>query len=238
MTLRHRRPGLLVSVRDVAEVHEAIVGGADIIDVKEPTRGSLGRPIGSVLDTVVERVAKRRLISVALGELAEWEPLANGFLDGISLVKIGLAGRPAESAWRMELARLRMQLEESWPARVVAVAYADWHRANAPPPYDVMEEAISNRYAALLIDTWGKDGKTLLDWLGVQETIDLCRACREAVLPVALAGSLGLEQIRELAPARPDLFAVRGAACVGGNRNATVSREQVAALVEQISLNR
>ena len=36
------RVGLLVSVRDAAEAELALAGGADVIDVKEPNRGSLG----------------------------------------------------------------------------------------------------------------------------------------------------------------------------------------------------
>jgi uncharacterized protein (UPF0264 family) len=34
--------GLLVSVRDAAEAADALAGGADLIDVKEPNAGSLG----------------------------------------------------------------------------------------------------------------------------------------------------------------------------------------------------
>ena len=37
-------PGLLVSVRSAAEAATALAGGADLIDVKEPSRGPLGRP--------------------------------------------------------------------------------------------------------------------------------------------------------------------------------------------------
>ena len=33
---------LLVSVRDAAEAIDALAGGADLIDVKEPLAGSLG----------------------------------------------------------------------------------------------------------------------------------------------------------------------------------------------------
>jgi len=35
-------PGLLVSVRSADEVDDALAGGADLIDVKEPSRGALG----------------------------------------------------------------------------------------------------------------------------------------------------------------------------------------------------
>lgn len=68
-------PRLLVSVRDRDEARSAIQGGADIIDVKEPQRGSLGMAdpdaIASVLD-VVQAEAPGTPVSVALGELVQW----------------------------------------------------------------------------------------------------------------------------------------------------------------------
>ena len=43
-----QRSRLLVSVRSAAEAEIALHGGADLIDVKEPTRGSLGRADGAI----------------------------------------------------------------------------------------------------------------------------------------------------------------------------------------------
>jgi hypothetical protein len=63
--------GLLVSVRNAAEAEEALAGGADIIDVKEPSRGPLGRADAQNARDVIQTVSGRRLVSVALGELAE-----------------------------------------------------------------------------------------------------------------------------------------------------------------------
>ena len=42
LKLSNETPGLLVSVRSAAEALSALAGGADVIDVKEPNRGSLG----------------------------------------------------------------------------------------------------------------------------------------------------------------------------------------------------
>src|SRR5215212_6095908 len=53
-------PGLLVSVRNVEEAHRALEGGAALIDVKEPSRGALGRADDNVIAAVVAAVAGRR----------------------------------------------------------------------------------------------------------------------------------------------------------------------------------
>ena len=83
----------------------------------------------------------------------------------------------------------------------------------------------------LLIDTWDKSrpGGLDLSWAPIVER------ARGAGRLVALAGRLDLDAIRRLAPLRPDLFAVRGAACLGGDRLATVDRGRVAELVRSLT---
>ena len=70
---------LLVSVRDASEALAALAGGADIIDVKEPTRGSLGMADGDAVAGVVEAVGERVPVSAALGELCEWPERSPAF---------------------------------------------------------------------------------------------------------------------------------------------------------------
>ena len=47
---------------------------------------------------------------------------------------------------------------------------------------------------------------------------------------VALAGSLDVEAIGRLAPLAPDIFAVRGSACAGGDRLGPIDSERVSIL--------
>ena len=62
--------GLLVSVRDADEAELAVTAGAAIIDVKEPTHGSLGRADVAVAAAVIAQVAGRAPVTLAGGELA------------------------------------------------------------------------------------------------------------------------------------------------------------------------
>src|SRR5262249_56021688 len=118
--------------------------------------------------------------------------------------------------------------------RAVAVAYADWQAVQAPPPAEVCAFACDHRWGAFLLDTGRKDGRTLLDCLSVAEVVLLCRSCRRAGVRVALAGSLGLEEIQMLAPAEPDWFAVRGAACRHGCRRGVIHGERVRRFVQRL----
>ena len=62
---------LLVSVRSVAEAESALLGGAGLIDMKEPSRGSLGRIGPEIMQDIVDFVAGRATLSAAMGELLE-----------------------------------------------------------------------------------------------------------------------------------------------------------------------
>jgi uncharacterized protein (UPF0264 family) len=228
---------LLVSVRSAVEAEAALAGGAALIDVKEPAHGALGRAAEAVIAEVVRLVAGRTPVSAALGEL---RPEEGGVCPtGLAFCKFGLEGC-SSWPWQEKLGALARQSARACPrCRVVAVAYADGERAGAPRVEEVV--AFSGRLArqvpdgVFLLDTWSKDGSTLLDWLSVAEISRHLASCRAAGVRVALAGSLGLAPIERLLPLRPDWIAVRGAACAGGRRGAAIDVDRVRRLVELIS---
>jgi uncharacterized protein (UPF0264 family) len=227
--------GLLVSVREPGEAIASILGGATIIDVKEPSRGSLGRADLSTLAAIVDAVAGRRIVSAAMGELIDSDDGVVRLGTSIQFVKFGLAMCASLPNWRNRLLELRGAIEAESTAQLVAVAYADWQRANAPPLLDVFDLAIAGRFAVLLIDTWRKDGTTLLDWQSLSTLVELCEKAQRAGARVALAGSLDLPQIRRLHSVRPNWFAVRGAACKDGNRDARIDEQRVRQLAESLA---
>jgi uncharacterized protein (UPF0264 family) len=226
-------PGLLVSVRSLAEAEIALASGAALIDVKDPARGALGRADNQVLRDVVRCVAGRAPVSAALGELRDLTADLR-IPSGVAFIKLGLAGCAGED-WRGRLSGL---LDNGFgPGRtpqLVIAAYADWQEAQAPPLAEVSAFARSRRGNVLLIDTFvkgtGMARRTLIDWLPPDDAAKLCQSCRAARVRVALAGSLGAAEIACLRPANPDWFAVRGAACADRRREATISRAKLARL--------
>jgi uncharacterized protein (UPF0264 family) len=232
--------GLLVSVRSAAEAEAALAGGAALIDVKEPARGSLGRADGETITAVLRVVAGRRPVSAALGELSEkgsgtFSQFGKKEPDPFSIAyaKWGLAGCGGRPDWPDDFGRAADLLPPG--CRPVAVAYADWRRAAAPPPGDVCAFACARPWGAFLVDTWGKDGTTLLDWLSPDQLAELLARCRAAGVPVALAGSLGVEELLRLRPLRPGWFAVRGAACRDGRRTSAIDADRVRRLVDLLA---
>jgi uncharacterized protein (UPF0264 family) len=224
---------LLVSVRSSQEARAALAGGASVIDVKDPSRGSLGRAPDATIAAVLHLVAGRCPVTAAMGELAErFLPFAG---SGLVYWKWGLAGCGKLALWPKQLAEASARFRQTDPlGQAVAVAYADWPRADAPRPEAVCAFACAHACGALLLDTWGKDGTTLLDWLTLAQIEELTRTCRAAGIRIALAGSLGARQIRLLHGTQPDWFAVRGAVCEGGRREQAIDPDAVRRLVDLI----
>ena len=235
---------LLVSVRGAAEARSALTGGCDILDVKEPSRGALGMADREVIEHVLDVAAgwQCKCVTAALGEAREWlgsrQPAA--VPAHVSLVKLGLAHLGA-SEWQTPWRAARERAEEAAgrSLRWIAVAYADWQFAAAPPPDAVIDAAITARCAGVLFDTYRKDGRHLLDHFkryeprarrgrrGVDRLQPLTEKIQASDLLVALAGSLTTELLSEILQLQPDVIAIRGAACVDRNRSGAVSAAAV-----------
>jgi uncharacterized protein (UPF0264 family) len=232
--------GLLVSVRSVPEARAALAGGASVIDVKEPERGPLGCAEVQVWRDIRGVVPAGLPVSVALGELRDWvrggrRPPEPGQFDGLAYRKLGLSGAGAGAGWERAWAALRREWGPgpSW----IAVVYADWARAEAPDPDAVAEAAMAAEdCAGLLIDTWDKSRPSPIAadafWC---RWFDRVRTRSGGPLLIALAGGLDAAAIARLAPLGPDLFAVRGAACDGGDRRGAIDPGRVAVLVRAVA---
>jgi (5-formylfuran-3-yl)methyl phosphate synthase len=230
------RPGLLVSVRSAAEAIVALEGGTDVIDVKEPARGSLGRADDSTVAAIVQAVGGRAMVTAALGEwseVVEWRihDQAPTFFDRVALVKLGLAGMALRRNWQQEWMRA---VKLYRPARPVAVVYADWQVAGAPAPDDVLAVAVECGSPALLVDTWQKSGGALFDLWTNAQLARFVDAVRATDIAIVLAGSLSGKAVTAAARLLPDLVAVRTAACDGG-RDGIVSAARVRELKASIS---
>ncbi len=214
-------PALLVSVRDAREAFAAVTGGAGIVDIKDPTAGSLGMAAPETLVDCGRIVPLGCLWTLAGGELREAE-LAVERLAAVvphcarlpAAVKFGLS-EAVESDWPARLASVRSRLPEE--IAVVPVAYADTASAAAPPVPMVIEAAARNGCSLVLVDTFDKrSSRSLLTLATRPELADWIREATRLGLGLVLAGKIPLEDIATVAGCRPLAVAVRSAVCVGG----------------------
>lgn len=228
---------LLVSVRSGAEVGEALAGGADIIDAKEPARGGLGAVAPDTLRGIADGVPSKVPLSVALGDLTDRAQVIDQVVrlsverpGGVVFLKIGFAGLSEASPLAgLVAAAVKMAARTGSASLIVAVAYADWATAAAPTPEAVTRAAVEGGAAGVLLDTSAKDGRALFDWMSPAAVGRWVDEAHQAGLLAAVAGSLGAADLPLLNDLHPDIVGVRGAACTGG-RLGGVSADRVRSL--------
>jgi len=222
---------LLVSVRDAEEARVALGAGVDLIDVKEPDRGSLGAADLATIHQVLLAVNGAAPVSAALGELSDWEPTAE-VPFGLRFAKIGLAGCSVMPQWQ----RLwRSAIASFGPGTAaVAVVYADWRLAQSPDPQVTLDTAVDLGCSAVLIDTWDKSAGNLLDHWPLGDLGEFVSCARQRGLLTVLAGSLSLKTLPRVLSLDPDYVAVRGAACAA-TRTGRLDAARTRHLVEFVS---
>jgi uncharacterized protein (UPF0264 family) len=164
---------LLISPKNEAEALEAIAGGADIIDVKNPNEGPLGANFPWVIKRIRQITPANVEVSCTIGEL----PNLPGSLSlaalgaattGVDYVKAGLCGlKIPEEATRLMRNVVKAAKEHSPTVKVVAAGYADAARISTVDPLLVPKIAQEAQADIAMLDTAIKDGKPLFNFLTI-----------------------------------------------------------------------
>ncbi len=213
---------LLVSPINLKEALEAIEGGADIIDVKNPREGSLGASYPWIIREIKDALPPGMELSAPLGDM-DYKPgtaslAALGLAKlGVDYIKVGLYGiRDVEEA--LDMGMHIVKSVEGTGAKVVLAGYADYRFTGSVNPLDLPSVAQECGAHGVMIDTARKNGKTLLDHISAKELDVFTRDAHSGDVLVALAGSLGPKDIQMLRGIDFDIIGVRGAVCSNGDR--------------------
>ena len=232
---------LLVSVVSAREARRALAGGADIIDVKDPSQGPLGAPSPRVLSEVVAEVGGAVPVSVALGDLPNLPHTAalaarGAVLSGADYVKVGLRGvQGLDDA----VALMRAVADAVGPqTAVIAAAYADAAALDPPALAPAWLPGVVDRsgIAGALVDTFVKDGRGLYSWLSPSEVVRSGRS--HAKRRRQLRGRGSVDSAASCDRVEADVVGVRSAVCRGGDRAAELDTELVAAAVAELRAGR
>lgn len=214
---------LLASVRTIEEARCAVGGGADIVDLKEPAQGALGRLSDATIAAIRQEVAGRRPISATIGDL----PLAPGPVlqavramaaNRVDIVKIGVfAGDAAATVTALGSAA-------RGGIRLVAVLFAD--RA---PDFSLVARCAEAGFYGVMLDTADKGAGPLTRHLAQATLAQFIAEARRHRLLAGLAGSLSASDVPHLLPLQPDYLGFRSALTTGG-RDAPLDPAAVARL--------
>ncbi|MDP1551621.1 MAG: (5-formylfuran-3-yl)methyl phosphate synthase [Methanobacteriaceae archaeon] len=233
---------LLISPINTGEALEAIEGGADIVDVKNPKEGSLGANFPWVIENIRQITPPDMLVSATLGDVP-YKPgtvslaAMGALVSGADYIKVGLYGTSNyDEALEVMENVVRTVKTKNSDVTVVASGYADAHRVGAISPYEIPKVAAEAGADLAMVDTAVKDGKTLFDFMNIDDLNKFVHEIHDYGLKSALAGSVKKNQLKSLYDIKCDVVGVRGAACVGGDRNTgKIDRKAVSDLKNLIS---
>ncbi|MGE5637899.1 MAG: (5-formylfuran-3-yl)methyl phosphate synthase [Chloroflexota bacterium] len=225
---------LLISVTDEQEASEAITGGADIIDVKNPKEGALGASFPWIIRQIKEITPGNVEVSCALGDLPNLPGSVSlaalgGAMTGVNYIKVGIgAAKTKEDAVFLLQNATKAVQDYCSTVKVVAAGYADATRVDSINPSLIPEIADKANADVAMIDTAVKDGSSLFTYLNNEQIQTIVADSHNRGLLVALAGSLKKEQIFNVSTLKADIIGVRSAACTNGDRvNGRITEESV-----------
>ena len=232
---------LLISPINDKEASEAIAGGADIIDVKNPQEGALGANFPWVIKRIREIAPRKIQVSCTLGDV----PNLPGSISlaalgaaslGVDYIKVGLYGfkTPREAVFLLQ--NVNKAAKECNPKiKVVATGYADAERISTLDPMLIPEIASKAQVDLAMIDTAVKDGKNLFNFLAVKQLEKFVDEAHKLGLEAALAGSLRKQDLPMVYGLGADVAGLRGAACTNSDRvSGQITRKLVQELVETV----
>ncbi len=208
----------------MGEAATACMGGADVIDCKDPSCGALGPWPRPLIDRVRCRLGRLWPLSVAAGDPKPKPSDLLAALDGIGVdvpadwVKIGIHRPDSTTDWRDLI-----DAAGAWPGarrhsqrRLIGVLFADQY-GMGDFPFDLVARFRAGGFAGVMIDTAHKGarrGAGLVSHMRLHDLIRFCRLCRRYGLVSGLAGSLRMQDIAVIGRvARPDYLGLRGAVC-------------------------
>lgn len=216
---------LLVSAINLNEAKEALMGDADILDIKNPKEGSLGANFPWVIRQISQYVNKSKVISTTVGDV-DYKPgtvslAALGCaVSGSDYIKVGLYGtHNYNQAKEVMDAVVKSVKEYDNSITVVACGYADYYNINSLSSQEIIEVARDSNCDVAMLDTYNKNGNTLTDYQSTDELMSFVDKAHDYDLKVALAGSVNQDHINLLKQLGCDIMGVRGCVCSGGDRN-------------------
>lgn len=216
---------MLISVKNVEEAKIAFKAGVDLIDLKDPEKGAMGMIDFSLVSQIQNSLPSDLSFSMACGELRDMPNLPLSFPNGMTFYKFGMSHCENSGVWFENLLLLKDQIKQiNDSAFIVPVLYADFLNANSIKPLQLLEYLCDHSFYAIMIDTWLKDGSSVLDWITISELLKIQNKCNDNNIKFALAGSIDLISTGRLIAegVMPAWFGYRGAICLGRSRNQTI----------------
>ena len=202
--------------------------GCDLLDIKEPSRGALGRADRNIVMDIVkyrDRYSPQIPISIALGELCEESDK--------QLLMPGL--RSDYQKWGTSNFQPEFIPFIPDSKKNVGVYYVDYQNCGGINLPELLKIDELFNSGVILFDTFNKADRGLLDILSKAELSEQTENCRQRGLEVGLAGKIRLEQIESLLELDFQILALRSAVCKGNDRKSELDQQLIVQIKKLIN---
>ena len=216
----------LVSVKNTQEISEALLNEIDILDLKDPSKGSIGSWHDSEIKKVTKLFKYKIKISATLGDIFDNEEFKDSLdiFDNLNLdfVKFGLLSFAQESLFE----KLKLISLKNYKTPLVCVVFVDHKKT-----IEIVNQNISLFFNVginhILLDTFRKDTGNLLDFCNKKFLEGFIFRCEQYNIKVGLAGGLKESIMPLLLCLRPDIAGFRSAVCDLNKRESSLKIEKV-----------
>ena len=201
--------GFLASVDNLQDAITVCENGADIIDLKDPSRGALGGLSIDAIHTIVDHLWEKSIVSATIGDLDAdvsliLEKIGQVADTGVDYVKVGMFTQA-----HIDNCLPTFEYHARRGVQIIAVLFADIE-------FDI-EHAVKlcrkAHLAGVMMDTAGKNAGSLLLHRSIHELANFVQLAKKNNLLTGLAGSLRQEDIATLLTVVPDYIGFRTALC-------------------------
>ena len=220
-------PKILASIKDLSEAKILINTDIDIIDLKDPLKGALGRLSEQDIIDIIKFIDKKKLTSSTVGDLPNNEALISKNVNEISatavdFIKIGVY----DNFYINTLCKIKSS------TRLIAVFFADVFL----PTESEIRSLKESGFSGVMVDTSNKKLGNLFAHTSSSEISNFLEIAKKLDLLTGVAGSINETHIAEIIKLNPNYMGFRGALCKDKLvRNSEISQHSVNNIINLVN---
>ena len=221
----NKSSNILVSFKSLQEISINILDFVDIIDLKNPKKGSLGAWNISEINKAVKIFGKKKFLSATIGDVKERKKIIENLFMfdqiGLDFIKFGVFINN-----EIEMIELLREISErNFKTQLVPVIFADNHNLLEITKNNLRKIKELN-FNFLLLDTFLKKKGNLMQECSFNFLSNFIKESRELDIAVGLAGKLKTKQIPQLFKLRAKIIGFRSAVCEKNDRCSLISENK------------
>ena len=213
---------MLVSFKSQSEISEKNLKLVDILDLKNPLKGSLGDWKISEIKNVVKIFGKEKMISATIGDTSDLKKVIQKIkiFDELKLdfIKFGVFKKNTKQMLKF-LSNINSY---NFKTELVPVIFVD-NSITLDTAFKNLESFKTFKFNFLLLDTFSKKSGDLIYNCSLNYLSRFLERSSKFGLSVGLAGKLKKSQVPNLLKLKPKIIGFRSAVCEKNDRNEKIS---------------